>query len=322
MNTDVPGIRRFVTTLSLALVIAACAGGRGSSSSPVPAPRDVASAAELSPELARLRIAWRSGQERSSTLIYLDGSDPLPILLPEYAVTAGVSASGRYVVYATSVLPEGDIEMLDLQTQDRHILVRGRERFPGASLLYPSFAPDEEHVVFEVGSSNRIDLAIVDVGSGEVQFLDVQGGFNKWPQLSPDGAWILVACEDPTQGGFSLCLLDRSHRVRRHLVDDLVASGGEFTPDGQSVVYVAVVGGVFGEGQLYRVDLDGRGRRLLVSGLHPGADVLALTSNDVVFTCSDAEQPACRWVCVVNIDGTDVRRLTYLGEQCVDVNAP
>lgn len=322
MSIDVPRIRRSVITLSLALLLAACASENGSSLSPVPTPRDVSSPAELSPELARLRIAWRTGQERSSTLVYLDGSDPLPILLPEYSVTASLSPSGRYVVYATSLLPEGDIEMLDLQTQDRRVLVRGRERFPGASLLDPASALDDGHVVFEVGSNDRIDLAIVDVGTGEVQFLDLQGGLNKWPQMSPDGEWILVACEDPTQGGFSLCLLDRSQRIRRQLVDDLVTNGGEFTPDGLSVVYVAVVGGVFGEGRLYRAGLDGEGRRQLVSGLHPGADVLALTNRDVVFTCSSAERPACRWVCVVDIDGGDVRRLTYLGEQCVDVNAP
>lgn len=313
-----------ITLLPFILLLAACTAGRASISGPIPTPRNVTSPTELSPNLAGLRIPWAGEQTEgySITLIDLDGSDPQPISLPEYAITPSLSPSTRFVVYVTTLLPEADIEMLNLQTQERRILVRGKERFPGAFLVNPSFSPDEAQVVFEVKASQRIDLAIEDLASDKVQYLDMGGGFNMWPEISPDGKWILVACEHETQPGFGLCLLDRDRRARRYLVDDVVSGGGDFAPNGQFVVYVAINDGIFGDRHLYKVSQDGQSKEHLVSGLHPGTTVLGIAENDVIFTCSNPEAPACRWVCVVGLDGSDVRRLAYLGERCIDIDGP
>jgi Tol biopolymer transport system component len=315
----------YIIILSLlAMLLAACNGESTYPSGPIPTPRDVTSSVELSTELAHLRITWTVDQVegQSVALINLDGTNPQPISLPEYAVTPSLSPTTQYAVYVTTLLPEADIEMLDLQTQERRILVEGKERFPGASLLNPSFSPDEALVIFEVNWNNRIDLAIVDLTNGKVQYLELGGGFNMWPEVSPDGKWILVACEHETQPGFGLCLLDQSQHIRRYLADDVVSRSGEFSPDSQMVAYIAMVGGVMGEGQLYRVDIDSDNRLRLVSGLYPGEDILGLTAEDVVFTCTYPGEPACSWVCVIGLDGNDVRRLTYLGERCIDVDAP
>lgn len=324
MNHQTRNLHCIIIILHFALLLTACNTGRSPIRGPIPTPRDVTSPAELSPELASLRIPWvgDEAEEPAVALINLDGSDPQPISLPEYAVTPRLSPTTRYVVYVTTLLPEADIEMLDLLTQERHVLVRGKERFPGVFLVNPSFSSDEAQVVFEVKSGDRIDLAIVDVASGKVQYLELGGGFNMWPEISPDGKWILVACEHETQAGFGLCLLDGDKHIRRYLVDDVVFQGGKFTPDGQYAVYVAAPEGVFGQGELYRVGLDGQNKLLLVSGLDSGAGVLGATAHDAAFTCSNAEKPGCYGVCVVGLDGSDVRRLTYLGERCIDINAP
>jgi Tol biopolymer transport system component len=317
-------IIHYVIILLFALLFTACNDGRTSFSGLIPTPRDVTSPVELSTELAHLRISWTVDQVegQSVALVNLDGTDSQPISLPEYAVTPSFSPTTQYAVYITTLLPEADIEILDLQTQERRILVEGKEHFPGAILLNPSFSPDEAQVVFEVKWNDRIDLAVVDVTSGKVQYLELKGGFNTSPKISPDGKWILVACENQNQGGFSLCLLDQAHRIRRYLVDDMVFVSGEFTPDSQYVIYVATPDGTLGQGELYRVDLNGQNKLLLVSGLDPGDGVLGATANDAVFTCSSDQKPACFGVCVVGLDGSDVRRLTYLGERCIDVDAP
>jgi Tol biopolymer transport system component len=178
-------------------------------------------------------------------------------------------------------------------------------------------------VIFEVKWNDRTDLAVVDIASQKVRYLELGGGFNNRPEVSPDGKWILVTCENSTQTWFSLCLLDRVQHVRTQLVDDMVSGDGDFTPDSQSVVYIFMDGGIRGDYYLYKVSIDGQDKEMLVSNLHPGVGVLSVTENDVIFTCTNAEQPSCRWVCVVGLDGSDVRRLTYLGEQCIDFeNAP
>jgi hypothetical protein len=314
----------YIIILLFALLSTACNGESTYPSGPIPTPRDVTSPVELSTELAHLRITWTVDQVegQSVALVNLDGTDPQTISLPEYAVTPSISPSTQYAVYVTNLLPEADIEILDLQTQERRTLVEGKEHFPGAALLNPSFSPDEAQVIFEVKWNDRIDLAIVELTSGKVQYLELGGGFNMWPEISPDKKWILVACEHPTQAGFSLCLLDQAQRVSTYLVDDVIFVNGEFTLDGQYVVYVAVPEGIRGQGELYRVALDGQNKLLLVSGLDSGAGVIGATTDDAVFTCSSAEQPTCFGVCVIGLDGNDVRRLTYLEEQCINVDAP
>lgn len=323
MNIREQAAASIVASLGALLVAAACVAERPLSAGPQPVPRDLSSGAELPTAVAGTRIAWwtrEPGTERRA-YVRLDGEDPQLIDLPEFAVTAARSSSGRYVAYATSLLADGNIELLDVESGERRVVVQGAVRFPGATLAYPSFSQDEMFIVFEVATAHRIDLAMVELGSGHLQFLDLRGGVNKWPRISPDGAWILVGCEDQSRPGLSLCLIDQARRERRYLVEDQVISPGEFTADSQSVVYVAAVGDIHGEGQLYRVGLDGRDRRLLVSGLRRGTGV-AMAGDAVAFTCQDAERPLCDWICVVGLSGGEVRRLTYLGERCIDPDAP
>jgi Tol biopolymer transport system component len=218
------------------------------------------------------------------------------------------------------------IELLELETGARRVLVSKKEAFPSAmSLSYSRFTPDERHVVFAVGWEDHTDPAFVNIETGDIELVDAPGIFNTDPVVSPDGRWILVSCEGRQFGaGFQLCLIDRRTGRRNHLIDEVtnLARTGEFTPDGRSVVYTAPLGETTGQGQLFRIDLESREKHLLVSGLHSTAGILGVNSTHVAFTCTFPERPACYWVCVVDLEGRDVRRLTYLGENCRDSDEP
>lgn len=283
---------------------------------PVPTPRDVASPEGLDPDLARTRIYW--GHYR-----HLDGTDvSLPV--PEGTMIGRLSPSGRY---STSVIGFGLIEWWDLEAGERRILVDMKEAFPSAVFVdHPSFMPDERSLLFEVAWSDHSDPATVDVDTGEIEYIDAPGGGNRFPEISPDGRWILVSCEGGEPGGaWALCLINREARTKTTLTDEQGFDprfSGQFTPDSQFVVYLTTDASLSGEGRLYRVGIDGQDKLLLVSGLNVGGGLALPPGQEVVFSCPDTDRPACSWVCVVNLDGTDVRRLTYLGEQCVDANAP
>jgi hypothetical protein len=312
--------KRFPIEVGLGLFLAACASGGLSLTAPNPPPRDVPSPGGLSSELAGTRIPWwqREGQQEVGSFILVDGSDPIS---PPQGC-GSMSPSGRFLACAPNVGTTG-IEIVDLETGERRVLVRKDQDFPGAvGLGYPSFTPDEQSVIFDVGWPDHTDLATVDIDSGEIEYIDAPGIMNTEPQVSPDGQWILVACEGRQPGaGFVLCLIDTETGTREYLIDEALnlMPGSRFTADGQSVVYVAPVGGIDGEGQLYRIDIDDREKRLLVSGLHSADVVLAATAREVLFTCTFPDRPACSWVCVVGLDGADARRLTYLGEHCLDL---
>jgi len=312
-------IRSCVGIIVFLVVVPACAVDAVRAGPPDPLPRDIETPDELPPDLGRVRILWTStALSGGSTFTLLNPGAETAEPLPTNVATIEASPSGRFYVIATDLFPGGDIEVLDRQTGERRVLVSGKERFPGAALGFPSFSPDETSVAFELAWGNRIDVALADLDTGKVQFLDL-GGFNQRPRFSPDKTLLLVVCEQQATAGLTLCLLDRERRVRVHFLDDSVATNGMFTPDGRAIVYIAIVGGVFGEGRLYRIGVDGKAKELLVANLYAGSAVLGVTPESAVFTCRYPSEPACSWVCTIGLDGGNAQRLTYLGAQCVDV---
>jgi len=318
-------MRKWKASLMLCtvLLLASCLWNRSNSSfsGPIPVPRDVTSPGELSADLAITRIVW-------GEYVFLNGTDAMPsVPLPEDASEATLSSSGRYVAYHTGFVLNDQIEWLDLETGEHRVLARELDFTPAAmSVSYPTFTPDEQSIVFQVGWSDATKVASVDLASGDIQVIDAPGAMNTFPEVSPDGRWVLVSCEGGESGGlWALCLIDREARTRTYLADDEGFDpmfGGLFTPDGQWVVYYTSDASLSGGGRVYRVGIGGEDKLLLASGLRPSGVMLAATAQEAVFPCRYPDRPACDWVCVVNLDGTDPRRLTYLGERCVDMNAP
>ena len=310
---------RWAVLIAVAIVASGCGGTNRFSGPPRPSPRDMPSPDGISPDLAQVAILWSASSDSEDGILYtVLGPTSEPLRPPPVdAVMIEIAPSRRYYAFGTDLFPGGTIEVLDLVTGERSLLVEGETRFPGAALRFPSFSWDDRLVVFEVSAGNRIDVGLFDLRAGTVQLLDLGGGFNKWPRVSPDGSKVLVVCEKEAQAAFSLCLLDREKRTRGYLVDDSVFTNGMFAPDGNTIVYIAVEGSFPGEGRLYRVGVDGIDQRLLASDLHSGAAVLAVTADSAVFTCRYPDEPACSWVCTVGLDGANPQRLIYLGKQCV-----
>jgi hypothetical protein len=311
-----------VQLASLTIVlVTACTRDKVSFSGPYPPPRDITSQQDLSLELANLRVFWWKGEgaEEQGYFMNLDGSNP--IVAPLGCTLP--SPSERYSICLPD-LGVSKLELLDLESGQRRVLVQKGDDFPDeVQFGNPSFTPDEKAVIFDVAWSDHINLAIIEIDSGDLEILNISGLMNIEPHVSSDGRLILLSCEGRKLGaGFVLCLFDRETRTREYLVDKAinVIPGSQFTPDGLSVVYTAPIDSVLGEARLYRVDLEDKSSHILVSGLTTGATVRGTTLEDVVFSCRFPDRPACSWLCVVGLDGSDVRRLTYLGDHCIDVN--
>ncbi len=311
--------RIFFIVLSFGLMLISCGRTGISFRGPIPEARDVESPGQLDSDLARLRIRWK-GSMGESISIRLDSTEQAA-LIPG---CGNPSPSGRFVL--CDPYYGSDIELLDLSSEDRRVLVTRKQIGPAVTdLSYANFTPDEREVVFQITWENATDPAFVNIETGEIEVLDAPGIFNSDPVVSPDGRWILVSCEGDVPGaGFVLCIINRETKERVRLLNEAtnIPRTGLFTPHGQSVVYTAPFGGSLGEGRLYRLDLKDRSITPLVSGLHPTDGVLGVTEKAAAFTCRDPERPACSWVCVVDLEGKEVQRLTYLGESCIDLDAP
>jgi len=284
-----------------------------------PLPRDVSSPDGLSPEVAATRIWWQ-GRYR-----YLDGTLVFPNLSQD-PHWGRLSPSGKHFVGLTGGFNQ--IEWMNVETGQQRVLADSRYLPGGPALGLPRFTPDERAVVFDVCWSDRCHVAIVDVASGEIAHIPLGRTMNKNPLVSPDGQWILVECEGRFPRSFwALCLIDWEAHIRSFLTDDEgfnpAFAGSEFTPDSQWVVYPAWHVSMPAwrvpreEGRIYRVSIDGVEKYLLLSGVSAATEVMAVTSDDVVFSCRFSNEPRCDWVCVMGLDGSDVRRLAYLGESCL-----
>ena len=99
--------KRYLQLVILCLILVGCAF-----SGPDPAPRDITSPAELSPELANLRIYWMLSEEdeKVNYIMRLDGSDPI-----DHQGCSAISPNERYLA-CNPLHGKKTLKLIDLQT--------------------------------------------------------------------------------------------------------------------------------------------------------------------------------------------------------------
>lgn len=229
----------------------------------------------------------------------------LPVLLLAAAGAAGGTGSGddaRITYWSDEPWPS--IWTVRPDGSGRHRILRTRQ-----NAKRPRLSPDHRWVAFDGAPPGKAALRDFDVqlvrpdGTGRRTLVrgpqqDVD------PQWSPDGrriAFTRVPAGDWTKA-WTWTVGRDGQGLRR------VARGqfGRWSPDGSHIVVDAPTTG--SQGDLFVVDVDGRGHRLLLAS--PALDQPADWSPDgsrILFTRYDARgRPS---VCVVGADGAGVMRL-------------
>lgn len=270
--------------------------------------------ATLPDSLKPLYILWSGG------LVPLGGSGITAYPHPG-ASFGDVSDDGKLITYVVAPVVKGEkglpyvedrqLAVYDVHLQKRTILVSKNRQFPDAVLLdAPAFTPDGKQIVFLVAWENEMDLAKVDIHSGEVQRLNVNVMLTNFvhPDVSRDG-YIVVICRGPRPQSSELCLLDEKGKLIRYLTEEGYPWPGRglFTPDGQYVVYESRF-------KLYKVRIDGSERQQIAPC---SAGVQAVTDDYAVTACYVSQEPDCLALFVASLDGSDFRRIGYIEPYCV-----
>ena len=192
-------------------------------------------------------------------------------------------------------------------------------------LSNPSYSPANNKIIFAITwfETDNTGLAIMDIDGSNRKILKTNLPLNGVPIFSPDGEYIIVTCagfdENTGKIGFQLCLLDKNGLYKRHITNTGEIHGSRaFTPDGKRIVYGEHdYGGIFGiinrpQHGLYIVDINGRNKTLLLDWI---VELKAFSDDgkEIIFVGrSDESKP--RRLYVMNIDGTNIRYITYFDQ--------
>ncbi len=285
-----------------------------------PSPHEINSPDKISDSLAREQIYWQG------RFIHLDGTPVVNVPDAEAIEKLSLysypklSHNNRYLAYQCGIFNR--IGLWDLESNERKELVNASESLPyDATIGGFAFTPDDEKILFSLtwhGEDKTVyaDLATVDITTGQIERLDItdlQVAFNDL-DISSDGKWVVL---DMVSLNNNVCLLVN---LERRYVDCLSIEEGwylsaKFMPDNTHIVY-SHNKKIDSPSSIMLSRIDGTQTQELVSGFVKAIWIQLVTNNEIVFVGTAYPDSPCSYVYVINQDGSDLRKLSYLGGQC------
>ncbi len=238
---------KWIFTLTFALLLTSC---NSPFAQVVLAPKSapqIESPAELPESLIDRAILWHGG------VLWLNNpSGKIGTPIPEDAFSfLKISSDDRYLVYRSQSvidsegLPQiGDDQLiiLNLLTGEKRVLVSKAQSFPSAQFFAAlSITPDGKDEILLVEWEKTSDLVMVNVESGEIQYLNVAVIITNfgYPEISQTGQIVVICKGLGKNPAPELCLLSKKGKKIRHLTSEEYPwpGYGIFTPDGRFVVY-------------------------------------------------------------------------------------
>jgi hypothetical protein len=179
--------------------------------------------------------------------------------------------------------------------------------------------PDDRKLLFAVlwrddKEEQHVDLATVDILSGKIERLglDPLPVFSLDLDISPNGKWAVLA--DTSTLNDQVCLLIN---LEKRMLECLTLEKGQYLSsrftDNESVVYVHRLKTSVG---IYISRIDKDESKPLVLGLNR-ANLILSVKDKIILSGATYDNYKCSGVYVINRDGSDLRRLSYLGQECL-----
>jgi Tol biopolymer transport system component len=223
-----------------------------------------------------------------------------------------ISPDGQYLAYSASYWTQ--LHIVNLKTGEDQIVIDA-DTLGVRSVDYPSFSPDGQWLLFSVTiSDTEFDLGVVDINGGNYQIIRAEG-LNNRPRYSPNEKHILSICEGKDVVGFQICILDPDGTNRKRLTRLKAFHNAWFTPDGDKIVFTRLETGLFQKdvAGLYTMNLDGTDVKLLLDW-YVAVFAFSTDNRSVVF-CKSAEEGGCEGVYVIDLDGKNLRQLTWFDKE-------
>lgn len=187
----------------------------------------------------------------------------------------------------------------------------------GSSLVYPSWSPDGERIVFASDDDGDLELFIINAdGTGQTQITN-NTGLDTSPIFAPDGQSIVFASDFESPGFTEIYLREPNGNTIR-LTDDAGSSfAPAFSPDGTRIAFVSDRSG---DADIYIMDANGQRPFLLTIDDNNAEDRMPAFSRDgrfIVFA-SNRSGDTFGWYAIDLSAGNAISPLT-IGEGDADM---
>lgn len=286
-----------------------------------PSPREISSFDEISDELLAQPIYWKN------SFVYLSGETVeygLFTFLEEKGtrgIVPKLSHNQKYLAYVHGGFSK--ISLWDVEANEpRELINTSTDLSNNATIGGITFTPDNNQILFSYNwhgnnGETYAGLAMIDIITKKVIELDIakfQVAFHNL-DISFDGEW---AATNMVTLDNQVCLLIN---LKRQETECLTYEKGwylstRFTPNSDYVVY-SHTKEIDPPSSIMISKIDGTENKVLVSGLVRSASIRLVTNNEIVFVGTAYDNLRCSHVYVINQDGSDLRKLSYLGEDCL-----
>ncbi len=108
----------------------------------------------------------------------------------------------------------------------------------------PVFSPIEDKITYTVyfPENDNYDIFLMNADGNEKENLTNSSGYEKFPQFSPDGSFLIYqGWQKGRMDIFFLGLLDKNKiNITRNIKsNDIISHGNSFSPDGQTIVFTS-----------------------------------------------------------------------------------
>jgi TolB protein len=183
----------------------------------------------------------------------------------------------------------------------------------------PVWPPDGSEIAFTrmyPDQSDRSELWIMDSDGGNPHYIGVEGFAAKW---SSDGTRFVYSARSSGNYEIFTCRTDGTdlHQLTSTEIDEFFPT---WSPDDSLIAYNAYPSGDYDSSEIYIMDADGENvTRLTANDVSDGYPRFSPDGSRISFTRDLSSQ---QWeIFVMNIDGTDVRRVTNSPSGITAINA-
>ena len=225
-----------------------------------------------------------------------------------------ISADGHKLAFVSDRDGNREIYLLNLEWLDGYSQWRGNNLTNLTNSLEndwtPVFSPTENKIAYSTyfPANDNYDIFLMNDDGTDVENLTNSNGYEKFPQFSPDGSFLIYqGWEKGKMDIFFLGLLDKNiiNITKNIQSNDILSHGNSFAPDGQSIVFTSERSG---DRNIFTMKINGDDLTQITNNIYDDYEpIFSPDGQSIVFT---SERDGNKEIYIYSISSKNLKNLT------------